>query len=111
MLRKAGKELPSDWRSIEFPLPVVTGVTLVVVSIFVAEQIRVLPVLVRLIVHVVDPGSTVHSTVSVAASTTVPAGPQRDGVSAAVRGRTAARSAAHQTENKMADPSPRLQNT
>lgn len=34
-------------------------IILVIVSIFIAKQIRVLPILIRLIVHVVDPESTV----------------------------------------------------
>lgn len=36
-------------------------VILVIVSIFIAQQIRVLPILIRLVVHVVDPGSTVQA--------------------------------------------------
>lgn len=80
-------------------LPVVTVIILVIVSVFVAKQIRVLPVLIRLIVHVVDPESTVQTCRIIQKTDRVHGG--TFAARASVRGRTAAGLAAHQTENKM----------
>lgn len=44
-----------------FFLPAVTAIIVVIVSIFVAGEVRVLSILLGLVVHVVDPGNTAQA--------------------------------------------------